>query len=359
MSNDLIPFPSREDGLALAARIADQAAASGTFEDFRSRRALGTIRRQAADLRAFADYLDEPARLSDGAMPKLGEPIRAFADALSDLSCPLNGTAAWAGITFGLVRGFVSWLLDTGYAVGTVNNRLATIKVYAELAFTAGIMTDTQYNLIRTVKGYRLSESKRTDEKRTQTRRGLKKATATKLTREQVERLKVQPDTPQGRRDALLICLLADHGLRCSEVALLQVATFDLSEGTFSFYRPKVDKQQQHRLTPAARRALEAYLKHDAPVLGFLIVASRKNSQLDVSGKGVTVRGINGIVGRLGETLGIMGLSPHDLRHFWATRAAKQSDPFALQEAGGWNSLAMPRRYIDNAKIANEGIVLE
>lgn len=292
-------------------------------------------------------------------MPKLGEHIRAFADALPDLSHPLNGAAAWAGITFVLVRGFVAWQLDSGYAVGTVNNRLASVKVYAELAFMAGILSDTQYNLVRTVKGYRLTEARRADEKREQTRRGAKKATATKITREQVEQLKVRPNTPQGRRDALLICLLADHGLRCSEVALLRTADFDLKEGLFAFYRPKVDKQQQHRLTAATRRALEAYLKYDAPALGFLMVASHKNGQLDLSGKGVTTRAINEIVGKLGREMGIEGLSPHDLRHFWATRAAKKSAPFALQEAGGWNSLAMPRRYIDDAKIANEGIVLD
>ncbi|MEP7286218.1 MAG: transposase [Chloroflexota bacterium] len=52
-------------------------------------------------------------------------------------------------------------------------------------------------------------------------------------------------------------------------------------------------------------------------------------------------------------------LMPHDCRHYWATRAASQgTDPFALQEAGGWNSLAMPRRYIEAGKIANDGVRL-
>lgn len=29
-------------------------------------------------------------------------------------------------------------------------------------------------------------------------------------------------------------------------------------------------------------------------------------------------------------------------------------DTFRLQETGGWNSLVMPRRYVEDAKIANE-----
>ena len=35
-----------------------------------------------------------------------------------------------------------------------------------------------------------------------------------------------------------------------------------------------------------------------------------------------------------------------------------KTDTFALQEAGGWNSLAMLRRYVEAAKSANEGVNL-
>ncbi|MBC8098749.1 MAG: tyrosine-type recombinase/integrase, partial [Armatimonadetes bacterium] len=72
---------------------------------------------------------------------------------------------------------------------------------------------------------------------------------------------------------------------------------------------------------------------------------------------GMTERGINNRVGELGQAIGIATLSPHDLRHYWATDAARAgTDPFSLQDAGGWNSLAMPRRYVESAKIANEGV---
>jgi hypothetical protein len=35
------------------------------------------------------------------------------------------------------------------------------------------------------------------------------------------------------------------------------------------------------------------------------------------------------------------------------------TDPFALQEAGGWSSLAMPHRYVGDNEISNDGIKLE
>jgi integrase len=71
-------------------------------------------------------------------------------------------------------------------------------------------------------------------------------------------------------------------------------------------------------------------------------------------------RAITKRVNELGMKWGIAKLSAHDGRHSWATRAARSgTDPFALQEAGGWNSLAMPRRYVEEAQIANEGVKLD
>jgi len=62
-----------------------------------------------------------------------------------------------------------------------------------------------------------------------------------------------------------------------------------------------------------------------------------------------------------GEAAGIDGLSPHDCRHFWATYWAERIERlpkglFTLQEAGGWSSLVMPRRYVKAAAVANEGM---
>jgi integrase len=71
-------------------------------------------------------------------------------------------------------------------------------------------------------------------------------------------------------------------------------------------------------------------------------------------------RAITGRVAELGARIGVQGLSAHDLRHYWATRAARNGTPLdRLQDAGGWNSPAMPMRYIEAAKIANEGVRLD
>jgi integrase len=47
----------------------------------------------------------------------------------------------------------------------------------------------------------------------------------------------------------------------------------------------------------------------------------------------------------------------HDLRHTWATCAARNATPLdRLQDAGGWSSTAMRLRYVEATKVANEGV---
>ncbi len=77
--------------------------------------------------------------------------------------------------------------------------------------------------------------------------RDAKKAEAVPLAQEQARALKEQSNTPQGRRDSLLMCLLLDHGLRCGEVAALPPESLNLTIGLLTFYRQKVEKVQTHR----------------------------------------------------------------------------------------------------------------
>lgn len=323
--------------LAQAGFAANVAAAQGVFADYLSRRAENTLRRQAADLRLFAEFLSEAGIGIDG------ERLQFSAE-------------VWRGMTWGIVEGFKRWMLAKGYAIGSVNVRLSTVKTYAKLAFKAGAINPNEHSMIRQVVGYSHQESKRVDQKRRVTRAGDKKAEPTRLTQEQAAALKEQPDTPQGRRDTLLMCLLLDHGLRCGEVAALKADNIDLKAGLLRFYRPKVDKEQVHKLTADTLRAAFAWFANgDAPHEGPLLRGSQRGGTLAEAG--MTERAITKRVRWLGERLGIQNLSAHDCRHYWATHAARSgTDPFALQEAGGWSSLAMPRRYVEEAKVANQGV---
>jgi integrase len=224
------------------------------------------------------------------------------------------------------------------------------------LAKQAGAVGMDEYLRIKDVKGYSGRDRKSVDEGRETTRRSNKKAQHTSISDEQAKLLKAQPDTPQGRRDRLMMCLLLDHGLRAGELSGLNVSDIDLTKGMMTFDRPKVDMEQNHKLSADTLRALHAWFSSgDVPALGRLLRGSRKGGKLDGAGMGeiaITVR-----VKELGERIRLNGLSAHDCRHYWATKWAGKVDVFRLQEAGGWASLSMPRRYVERAKVANEGMV--
>lgn len=69
--------------------IANQHAANAAFADYLSRKASNTIRAQRFDLALFADYL--------------------AADVTVDAAQLQTQPAAWQGITWGIVEGFVRW----------------------------------------------------------------------------------------------------------------------------------------------------------------------------------------------------------------------------------------------------------
>ena len=324
-----------------AGRAANEQAAQGIFDDHTDRKAENTVRRKIADLALFETFLN------GAGVPAVG----LFQD-----------PRAWAGVTWGIVEAFKKWMLQKGYAIGSINGRLSTVRTYARLAAKAGVIAPEESIMISSVQGYANKEAKNIDAKRRadgwDTRTGAKKPEAVTIPTDIADALKHQPNTPQGRRDALLMCLLLDHGLRVGEVAILTKSSFDLKAGTFTFERPKVSVTQTHELTKDTRRAAIAYLSQDAPAEGVLWRRSCKGtSQLAGQLSALSAeRALTKRVELLGRKAGIEGLSAHDCRHYWATFEARSGTPLdRLKDAGGWSSLAMPLRYIEAAHIANEG----
>ena len=306
-----------------AGRAANAAAAARAFASYRERIADETRRRHDSDLATFTTYL-----------------VAIGLDSGGDLA---STPAAWSGITWGLVAGFVAWQSQEGYAIGSINVRLSTVKAYVKLATKAGALNPDEYAQIRLVQGFRHAEGRRVDAKRETTRKeGSKKAAPVSISTAHAALLKVQADP----LDRLLMCLLLDHGLRVGEVASLVAEDFDLARGVLRFYRQKVDKTQTHQLSTATLAA------------ALTVIPSIADDQKVNMLFGVD-RTIRRTVGRLGAAVGLPTLSPHDCRHAWATFATRAGTSVkALQDAGGWSSPAMPLRYAESAEIANDGVKL-
>ncbi len=319
--------------------IANQYAASCALSDYQKKLSADTKRRQRNDLALFAGYLEKAG-------------IAVTSQQL------MEDITTWHVITQGLVSGFIRYQEQEGYAIGSINVHLATVKRYCSIAAQSLVLDSATASLISKVKGHSHKDGRNIDREREISRKGYKKAETVSISKEQANTLKQQPDTPQGRRDALLMCLLLDHGLRCGEIAALTLQCVNMNEETLTFYREKVDLIQTHQLTKDSRVALRRYL--DCVKLkptDFLFQGSRRSGELlgHMSTRAITAR-----VNDLGNRVGITGLSAHDGRHAWATFAIRAgTDVKALQDAGGWKSPYMPLRYVTSGKIANAGVKLD
>ncbi|RJP51156.1 MAG: hypothetical protein C4583_09205 [Anaerolineaceae bacterium] len=324
---------------------ANESAARHVFQLYQDRRPPNTQRGQRAALKTFTAFL----RFCG---------IAPTGDLYEDPN-------AWRGITFGLLQAFQLWMVKQGYSVGTVNGRVSTVRFYMGLANQAGHIPDGEILKAQQVKGYSRKEALDLDTRRkaegTATRRGAKKPQAVTITEEQATALcKVRNDTPQGKRDALLMALFIFHGLRVSEIASLTVESFDMEKRMMTFTRFKTGRVSRHRIRGQAWQRLTAYLQNDHPGSGGLWLASRKGSGELIPGSSMSIQAIGQRVADLGVGIGLDHLSPHDCRHAGATFIA--SDPKAsmagLMNWGAWESASSASRYIEAGQADNDLVSL-
>src|SRR5260370_19108792 len=185
--------PVSQESLSIG-QLANTYAASNVFQEYQDKMAANTLKRHNDDLALFSQFLTHVGMTKENLMVECAE---------------------WQGITFGLVEAFKRWQLDQGYAIASINAHLSTVKVYAKLAVKSGVLTAEEYAMIKMVSGYRHKEGRNVDAKREVTRVGDKKGEAVSISPEQAKALKEQSNTPPGRRDGLLMCLLLHHGLHC------------------------------------------------------------------------------------------------------------------------------------------------
>jgi integrase len=325
MNEERAIIQSPGGGLASVSALASELSKATRLERYHEGLRDETMRRQRTDLLTFTRFLHSVG-------------VQA-GDFYQDLN-------AWHGISAGLLEAFIEWQKLQGYAIGSMNVRLATVKAYCHLAYEVGILDVDTHTHIQGVKGIQRKQARNIDARREISRVGYKKAQAVDIPLELLPALK-HPDTGDlSKRDALLMCLLLDHGLRVGEIVILKRNQIALRARQITFYRPKVDEPQTDCLTDDTLAAARAYL----PTL-----PAKQESLFDLAITSVQER-----VRMLGELVGIHGLSPHDCRHSWASRAASHGTPLdRLKQAGGWSNLQTPLRYIKAAAIANEGVILE
>jgi hypothetical protein len=97
---------------------------------------------------------------------------------MDDIDC-------WQCMTHGLIAGFIRYQEQEGYAIGSINVRLATVKRYCSLAAESHVLDVSAAALIAKVKGYRHKDGRNIDKEREVTRKGAKKAEPVVISKEQ------------------------------------------------------------------------------------------------------------------------------------------------------------------------------
>ena len=327
--------------MAHAELAASVARSASVITSYRAHLADNTIIAHDRDLGLWSSYLSD-----------VGVAVADWLDVLS-----------WRDVGPGLVAGFVAWLAGQGYAIATINRAHKTVQAYCRVAAGAGVLSASAWSAICALDDLSPRAGQRLDSERSVTRRSRKKTAPNVLSRAQVGQLAAAcAESHAGLRDRVIVRVLADHGLRCGELAGLTWAGIDLVAGEMTFVRPKVSKTQVHRLTRDAWAALSAWAAvvagHQGAHLGPVLWRVNKGDRLVAAGMSEIT--IADRVRLLGVAIGVETLSPHDLRHSFATSAARAgTSPIALRDAGGWSSMATVSRYVESAAIANDGVSLD
>lgn len=153
----------------------------------------------------------------------------------------------------------------------------------------------------------------------------------------------VEGPTWQAQRDYALLTVLARAGLRVSEAVALTLADVELNarSGALLVRHGKGLKQRRVPLSAAARAALKAYLDvRPAAAPTSVLFLTRSWGPL-------TARDAQRIVAGAAHTAGLSGVTPHTLRHTFATRFLQSGGDLAtLATLLGHSSVATTTRYL-------------
>ena len=302
-------------------------------------------------LKRFLQFL----RLNRNASPHT---VRAYD---SDLSQFITHAAAGAGVKRSeltpaqldraAIRRFLGELHALGQTRASSARKLAAVRTFLRYLRREGIIEDDPGALVATPKRdirmpAHLSEQ------------------------EIVALIAAAPDTtPLGRRDRAILELFYASGLRLSELVGLDLDDVNLS-GRMSRVRGKGGKERLVPLNTSAAKAIRAYL-NDREMLvraragqegqdgqerhasnsrrSSLSRPSRQRNALFVNYRGgrLTVRSVDRLVRRyVAATSARMGISPHALRHSFATHLLQRgADLRAIQELLGHAQLSTTQRY--------------
>ncbi len=170
------------------------------------------------------------------------------------------------------------------------------------------------------------------------------------LTAGEVDALLVAAERDRNPRNYAVVAVLADLGLRVGEVVGLDLDDLGYERGHRSIrFVGKGGALRRRALTPAGTAAIETYLLQRAAAAGAAVDTLRGPLFVTSSGARLDRHCVFRLIRRLAAKAGIAAaarLSPHSLRHAFATAARDEGVPLEdVQDAMGHADPRTTRRY--------------
>jgi integrase/recombinase XerC len=269
------------------------------LEDLKHRRGLSsnTVSSYESDLIQFQVFLEE----------ELGKAEPTSVDVLA-------------------IRSFLAHLHGQGMARASIARKLAALRTFFRFLVREGTIESNPARLVSTPR--------------------LDRKLPARIEENEVERLLEAPDptTPLGRRDRAMLELLYAAGLRIGELTGLDLSTCDMGSRLVRV-RGKGNKERIVPFGEPAEEALSSYLRDRRA----LVALGEGTDALFLNHRGgrLTARSVRRLMDRyLRLTALRSGLSPHSLRHAFATHLLENGcDLRAIQELLGHQSLSTTQKY--------------
>jgi integrase/recombinase XerC len=277
-------------------------------------------------LAAFRQFLTSEKRASEHTLRAYLhdlEELRAFA------TSALGRAPGLADLDVVLCRSYLASLHGRNDAV-TIGRKLSSLRAFFRLAVRRRLTSGSPVAALRAPKRARRLPS------------FLSKDDVGRLLDAEAGQAQAQP----GER--ALFELIYGAGLRVSEACRLDVADWD-PEGAGGRARVRRGKGQKDRVVPfgsKARQALDAYLPERDAVLAAARRPDREALFVNRRGRRMQPRQVRRLLARREQLTGTPAVSPHALRHSFATHLLGEgADLRAIQEMLGHSSLRTTQRY--------------
>lgn len=226
-----------------------------------------------------------------------------------------------------VLRRFLGALGEQGYARASVARKAASVRSFFAFLLRRGLVAADPAATLGTPRAERrLPRVLRAD---------------------QVLALLQAPDasTPVGQRDRALLELLYASGARISEALGLDVGDVDLSRGTLRLLG-KGDKPRLAPLAAPAAASMAAYLAEGRAALLDGVAAQQTAVFVNQRGRRLSPRDARTAVQRAATLAGVGPVSPHTLRHSYATHLLEGgADLRSVQELLGHVALQTTQIY--------------